>query len=58
MIHIVDAEYDKPNSKYPKFLYGLGVGIPADESGDKVAIYQVNLVEIANYMDPSGYVDE
>ena len=58
MIHIVEAEYDKPDSKYPKFLYGLGVGIPADESGNEVAIYQVNLVEIANWMDPSEEVDE
>ncbi len=58
MIHIVEADYDKPDSKYPKFLYGLGVGIPADESGNEVAIYQVNLVEIANWMDPSEEVDE
>lgn len=58
MIHIVEADYDKPDSKYPQFLYGLGVGIPADESGNEVAIYQVNLVEIANWMDPSEEVDE
>ena len=58
MIHIVEADYDKPDSKYPKFLYGLGVGIPADESGNEVAIYQVNLLEIANWMDPSEEVDE
>lgn len=58
MIHIVDAEYDKANSKYPKFLYGLGVGFPADKNGNAVAIYQVNLVEIANWMDPSEEMDE
>lgn len=58
MIHIVDASYDKPGSKYPEFLYGLGVGIPSDETGNEVAIYQVNLVEIANWMDPSEEEDE
>ena len=58
MIHVIEAEYDKPNSKYPRFLYGLGVGIPADEKGNEVAIYQVNLVEIANWMDTNEELDE
>lgn len=58
MLHILDADYDKPNSKYPRFLYGLGVGIPADEHGNEVAMYQVNLVEIANWMDLREEEDE
>ena len=58
MIHIVEAEYDKPDTIYPKFLYGLGVGIPSDKNGNEVAIYQVNLVEIANWMDPNEDMDE
>ena len=58
MIHIVEAQYDKQDTQYPKYLYGLGVGIPSDKTGDEVAIYQVNLVEIANWMDPNEDMDE
>ena len=58
MIHIIEANYEKNAVKYPQFLYGLGVGIPSDENGNDVAIYQVNLVELANWMDPSEGMDE
>ncbi len=58
MIHIIDAVYDKPDVKFPQFLYGLGVGIPDDDKGNEVAMYQVNLVELANWMDTTEEMDE
>lgn len=58
MIHVVEAVYDKPDSSYPRFLYGIGVGFPSDELGNEVAIYQVNLVELANWIDLSESEDE
>ena len=58
MIHVIEAEYDRESEKYPRYLYGLGVGFPADEKGNEVAVYQVNLVELANWMDPSEEMDE
>lgn len=59
MIHIIDANYtNKTKTKYPQFLYALGVGFPSDDTGDEIAIYQVNLVELANWMDPDDEMDE
>ena len=60
MIHIIQAyPYEGPSSvKYPEFLYALGVGFPADDRGTEVAVYQVNLVELANWMDPDEEMDE
>lgn len=59
MIHIIDAIFDDEHkNKYPAFLYGLGVGFPADINGNEAAIYQVNLVELANWMDPDAEMDE
>ncbi len=60
MIHIIQAEpYEGTGAeKYPKFLYALGVGFPADERGTEVAVYQVNLVELANWMDLDEETDE
>lgn len=59
MIHIIDAVYEEENKgKYPDFLYGLGVGFPSDNSGNEVAVYQVNLVELSNWMDPDEEMDE
>lgn len=53
MIHIIDANYAKGHGKqYPSFLYGLGVGFPWDEDGNKAAQYQVNLVDLANWIYP------
>ena len=59
MIHIIDAVYESgQGAGYPDFLYGLGVGFPSDSSGNEVAVYQVNLVELANWMDPDDETDE
>ena len=59
MIHIIDPVYKiEESSKYPEFLYALGVGFPADDNADDVAIYQVNLVELANLMDIDEEMDE
>lgn len=59
MIHIIDAVYEAgKGTGYPDFLYGLGVGFPSDSSGNEVAVYQVNLVELANWMDPDDETDE
>ena len=59
MIHIIDPVYKiEESSKYPEFLYALGVGFPADDNADDVAIYQVNLVELANWMDIDEEMDE
>ena len=63
MIHILDAEYVNVDEKeYPKFLYALGVGYPEDHSitDDKYdsVYYQVNLVELQNWIDPDDDEDE
>ncbi len=59
MIHIIDAEYESSyEGRYPDFLYGLGVGFPTDDSGTDVAVYQVNLIDLANWMDPEVEMDE
>lgn len=58
MIHIIAAEYTNTDEQFPKFLYGLGVGIPSDDRSDEVAMYQVNLVELSNWMDPNEGEDE
>ena len=58
MIHIIEAKYSKDNTKFPPFLYCLGVGIPADDKDDDVAEYQVNLVELKNWLDPTEEEDE
>lgn len=59
MIHIIDAAYESGQGVgYPDFLYGLGVGFPSDIRGNKVAMYRVNLVELANWMDPDDEIDE
>ena len=59
MIHIINGAYDPEiKEKYPDFLYGLGVGFPSDNNGNEVAVYQVNLVELANWMDPDEETDE
>lgn len=63
MIHILDAEYVNVDEKeYPKFLYALGVGYPDDHSitDDKYdsVYYQVNLVELQNWIDPDDDEDE
>ena len=58
LIHVVKAKYD-PSIKdsYPEFLYGIGVGFPQDNN-DESAIYQVNLIELANWLDPDTEEDE
>ena len=59
MIHIINAVYaPEQEGKYPEFLYGLGVGFPSDNNGNDVAVYQVNLVELANWMDPAEEMEE
>lgn len=59
MIHIIQADYrDISDKKYPEFLYGLGVGFPTDENGNKVAQYQVNLVELRNWTSTDDETDE
>ncbi len=59
MIHIINAVYaPEHEGKYPEFLYGLGVGFPSDNNGNDVAVYQVNLVELANWMDPAEEMEE
>ncbi len=58
MMHVIQAEYsddpaiDKQNAeKYGRFLFALGVGFPEDKGGTKTATYQVNLVELQNWID-------
>ena len=59
MIHIIDAVYTNGKAlQYPEFLFALGVGFPSDDRADETAIYQVNLVELANWMDPDAETDE
>lgn len=58
MIHVIEAQYDDNSNNYPDFLYAIGVGIPADNNGDEVAVYQVNLVELKNWIEPSESEDE
>jgi len=59
MIHIIDAEYEPEYSgKYPEFLYGLGVGFPSDNNKNAVAVYQVNLIELSNWMAPEEEMEE
>lgn len=57
MIHIIHAEYEKKDSGFPEFLFGLGVGFPQDEKGNKTATYMVNLVELSNWIDPDSGED-
>ena len=55
MIHIIDADYVKRyEQEFPEFLFGLGVGIPLDESGNATVVYQVNLVELRNWIAPDA----
>lgn len=58
MIHIINADYNQPNSKFPDFLYALGVGFPSDDSGNEVATYMVNLVELKYWIDFDDDIDE
>lgn len=58
LIHIIQAEYDRDRGKYPKFLYALGLGFPQNSGGDRVAVYQVNLVELANWIGNEVEDDE
>jgi hypothetical protein len=52
MLHILDAVYEneEEQSKYPEFLAAIGVGFPDDETGTKTASYQVNLVDLENWL--------
>ena len=55
MIHLIDADYVKRyEQEFPEFLFGLGVGIPLDESGNATVVYQVNLVELRNWIAPDA----
>ena len=60
MIHVIDAQYeDKADqNKYPRFLYAIGVGFPMDETGSLTATYQVNLVDLSNWMDVNSEDEE
>jgi hypothetical protein len=60
MIHVIDAQYeDKADqNKYPRFLYAIGVGFPMDETGTLTATYQVNLVDLSNWMDVNSEDEE
>jgi hypothetical protein len=59
MIHIIEANYiDCKDKGFPKFIYALGVGFPDDGNKNNYALYQVNLIELANWMDPDDETDE
>lgn len=60
MIHVIEAQYDDKNdqNKYARFLYAIGVGFPKDETGSLTATYQVNLVDLSNWMDLDSEVEE
>ncbi len=57
MIHIIEANYKNDAQKYPDFLYALGVGFPSDGTNE-IATYQVNLVELKNWMEIDDGMDE
>ena len=61
MMHVIQVdlqEKESTNSNVPKFIYALGVGFPATGDGVKTANYVVNMVELANWMDPKEDDDE
>ena len=65
MMHIIQAEYsddpivDKQTAeKYGRFLFALGVGFPEDKDGTKTATYQVNLVELQNWVDSDNDAED
>lgn len=60
MLHIVDTNLDdsSSNKDVPPFLFALGVGFPKTAGKTKTAKYMVNLVELANWMDPDEEEDE
>lgn len=60
MLHVLDAQYeDKADQlKYPRYLFAIGVGFPNDETGTLTATYQVNLVDLSNWIDIDGEDDD
>ena len=60
MIHVLQADYVVPKDKlkYPPFLFAIGVGFPTDSTGNLTATYQVNLVDLSNWMDVDSEDEE
>ena len=60
MIHVLQADYEvkKDELKYPRYLFAIGVGFPIDETGTLTATYQVNLVDLSNWMDVNSEDEE
>jgi hypothetical protein len=62
MLHILETNFGKSNKEYknifPKYIAAIGVGFPDDETGTKTATYQVNLVDLKNWLGDDVIEDE